>query len=218
MSTKVEQVAEQTAPEFEEVLKELDAFAKAMGEPCPPKKAKKPTMEAPPEVEGEDEGEEEDGMPPMKKAVVSEEDDAAPAGEAYDGEQVIAGFNATLKKSIGQVEGLLRQQAAVMAKSLSAMGQRIVSLEAELAALGKQPTLRKSVLTIHERGSAAGAGAEVAAGDPCSRDEFMAKAVNSGLGGARVSEINQYLRLNPDKPIQEAVPPHLYAAVMTPKQ
>lgn len=214
----IDPVVETLEKDYQDVMAGLQAFSKAVAEIKPENMLKsvdgdggeKP-KDKKPAVDPEDGPEKSDGKP-MGKAVDTDH-------ALLDGEEVIQDFKQTLHKSIASVQASLGasnlkalEGVSMLCKAIEVQGRMIKALTEDVATLGNQGKVRKSVLTVHDRGTNPAGTQPVT--DSCTRDEFMAKAVDANLGGANVSMIRQYLNALPDRPIADAVPAHLYQAVM----
>lgn len=224
VGTKPAEQATDPYLEFDALMGELDAFSKALTAAPEPAPAQAPAPVAT-----------KPAAPPQPSML--EKALQAGNGVELDGEEVMkalsADLSATVRSAVADVSGTvgaanekLLKGLSMTLKALTAQGQiikaqdlKINTLTEEMVSLGGQPRMRKSVLNIHDRGgNPAGVEPKAKPGqhpdDSCSRDEFMEKAVNANIGGAMVSVCRQHLNLFPDRPIQEAIPPHIYKAVM----
>lgn len=120
-------------------------------------------------------------------------------------DQVEKSFGA-LQERIGRLEEQLARQldgTVTIAKSLQAFGSLQKALAGEVAHLGYQPRMRKSVLSIFDKESSGAATGEGSAGK-LNQGEVMTKALQAQKAGrlsaVEVAEMDGYFRMGLEPP------------------
>lgn len=150
--------AEETqSSEYQEVFDELESFVKsraAVGKKKPSVSMESDTQDKEKEEMDEDMGQDK----PLSKSVETpaKEEDTHEEGQVMDGEQVIQGFESTLKKSLLQVRNDLKELSSmlsdvmqantVLAKSNQALMREVATLREQVDGFSNGGRPRKSLL------------------------------------------------------------------------